>query len=64
MADISIPLLVIILFASFATAVLHGAIGIAGGVIMAAMLAHVIDIKSAVLVMTCAHCIFGTATGR
>ena len=35
MADLSIPLLAFILFASFATAVLHGAIGIAGGVIMA-----------------------------
>lgn len=54
MADLSIPLLVIILFASFATAVLHGAIGMAGGVIMAAMLAHFIGIKSAVPVMTCA----------
>lgn len=54
MADISIPLLVIILFASFATAVLHGAIGMAGGVIMAAMLAHFIGIKTAVPVMTCA----------
>ena len=54
MADFSIPLLVIILFASFATAVLHGAIGMAGGVIMAAMLAHFIGIKSAVPVMTCA----------
>ncbi len=52
MADISIPMLVIILFASFATAVLHGAIGMAGGVIMAAMLAHFIGIKTAVPVMT------------
>jgi uncharacterized membrane protein YfcA len=53
-ADLSIPLLAIVLLASFATAVLHGAIGMAGGVIMAAMLAHFIGIKSAVPVMTCA----------
>lgn len=54
MLDLSLPLLIIILFASFATAVLHGAIGMAGGVIMAAMLAHFIGIKTAVPVMTCA----------
>jgi len=53
-ADISPPLLALILFASFVTAVLHGAIGMAGGVIMAAILAHFIGIKSAVPVMTCA----------
>jgi uncharacterized membrane protein YfcA len=53
-ADLSLPLLGLILFASFATAVLHGAIGMAGGVIMAAILAHVIGIKTAVPVMTCA----------
>jgi uncharacterized membrane protein YfcA len=53
-ADLSLPLLAFILFASFATAVLHGAIGMAGGVIMAAILAHFIGIKSAVPVMTCA----------
>ena len=54
MADFPLPLLAIILFASFATAVLHGAIGMAGGVIMAAILAHFIGIKTAVPVMTCA----------
>ena len=53
-ADISLPLLAFVLFASFATAVLHGAIGMAGGVIMAAILAHFIGIKAAVAVMTCA----------
>ena len=53
-ADLSLPLLALVLFASFATAVLHGSIGMAGGVIMAAILAHFIGIKSAVPVMTCA----------
>ena len=53
-ADLSLPLLGFVLFASFATAVLHGAIGMAGGVIMAAMLAHFIGIKTAVPVMTSA----------
>jgi len=53
-AELSLPLLAAILFASFASAVLHGAIGMAGGVIMAAILAHFIGIKAAVPVMTCA----------
>jgi len=53
-ADLSLPLLAAVLFASFVTAVLHGAIGMAGGVIMAAILAHFIGIKAAVPVMTCA----------
>lgn len=53
-AEFSLPLLAAILFASFLTAVLHGAIGMAGGVIMAAILAHFIGIKTAVPVMTCA----------
>ena len=53
-ADLSLPLLALILFESFASAILHGAIGMAGGVIMAAILAHFIGIKTAVPVMTCA----------
>ena len=53
-ADISPQVLALILFASFASAILHGAIGMAGGIIMAAILAHVIGIKAAVPVMTCA----------
>ena len=53
-ADFSLPLLAALLLASFATGVLHGAIGMAGGVIMAAILAHFIGIKAAVPVMTCA----------
>jgi uncharacterized membrane protein YfcA len=53
-ADISPQVLALILFASFASAILHGAIGMAGGIIMAVILAHVIGIKAAVPVMTCA----------
>jgi uncharacterized membrane protein YfcA len=53
-ADLSVPLLAAILIAAFATAILHGAIGMAGGVIMAAILAHFIGIKAAVPVMTTA----------
>ena len=53
-AELSLPLLAAILLASFATAILHGAIGMAGGVIMAAILAHFIGIKAAVPVMTTA----------
>ena len=40
--------------ASFLTAILHGATGMAGGIMMAAILAHVIGIKVAVPVMTVA----------
>ncbi|MCH8247986.1 MAG: sulfite exporter TauE/SafE family protein [Proteobacteria bacterium] len=53
-ADLSLLVLAFVLLASFATAVLHGAIGMAGGVIMAAILSHFMSIKSAVPVMTCA----------
>lgn len=54
MTDLPGSLLAIILVLSFATAVLHGTIGMAGGVIMAAILANFIGIKNAVPVMTCA----------
>lgn len=54
MADLSVELLILITAASFATGVLHGATGMAGGVVMAAILAHVIGIKAAVPAMTCA----------
>jgi uncharacterized membrane protein YfcA len=40
--------------ASFLTAILHGATGMAGGILMAAILAHIIGIKTAVPVMTVA----------
>lgn len=40
--------------ASLLTAILHGATGMAGGIVMAAILAHVIGIKVAVPVMTVA----------
>ena len=40
--------------ASLLTAILHGAVGMAGGILMAAILAHVIGIKVAVPVMTVA----------
>ena len=39
---------------AFATAVLHGATGMAGGIVMAAILSHLIGIKAAIPVMTCA----------
>lgn len=54
MPELTVELLVLITAASFATGVLHGSTGMAGGVVMAAILAHVIGIKAAVPVMTCA----------
>ncbi|MDH3531620.1 MAG: sulfite exporter TauE/SafE family protein [Gammaproteobacteria bacterium] len=51
--DVNLILLVIAA-ASFLTGVLHGGTGMAGGVVMAAILAHIIGIKAAVPVMTVA----------
>ena len=51
--DVNLILLAIAA-ASFLTGLLHGATGMAGGVVMAAILAHLIGIKAAVPVMTVA----------
>ncbi len=48
------PVFVAIFAAAIATGALHGATGMAGGVVMAAFLAHIVGIKVAVPVMTCA----------
>ncbi len=53
-ADLGLPLLAAILAAGFATGTLHGATGMAGGVVMAALLAHPIGVKAAVPAMTVA----------
>lgn len=52
--DLGLPVLLLIGVAAFLTAILHGATGMAGGIVMAAILAHVIGIKTAVPVMTVA----------
>ena len=52
--DLGIPLLAAITIASLLTGVLHGATGMAGGIVMASILAHLIGIKAAVPVMTVA----------
>ena len=54
MLDFSASAMVTIAAAAFLTGILHGMTGMAGGVVMAAILAHVIGIKAAVPVMTCA----------
>ncbi|MEM8983439.1 MAG: sulfite exporter TauE/SafE family protein, partial [Pseudomonadota bacterium] len=54
MAELPIVTLAWLALAAFATGVIHGATGLAGGVVMAAILAHVIGIKAAVPVMTAA----------
>lgn len=46
--------LVLIAVCAFVTAVLHGATGMAGGLIMAAILSHIIGVKAAIPVITCA----------
>ena len=52
--DFSIVTFAVIAVCAFATAVLHGATGMAGGIVMAAILSHLIGIKAAIPVMTCA----------
>lgn len=52
--ELGIPLLAAITVASLLTGILHGATGMAGGIVMASILAHLIGIKAAVPVMTVA----------
>jgi len=52
--DYSRSLLLIIGLSAFFTGVLHGATGMAGGVVMTAILSHLLGIKTAIPVMTCA----------
>lgn len=54
MLGLSAPAMAAIITAALLTGILHGATGMAGGVAMAAILAHFIGIKAAVPVMTCA----------
>ena len=53
-AGIAPSILLFIGVAALLTAILHGATGMAGGIVMAAILAHLIGIKAAVPVMTVA----------
>ncbi len=46
--------LMLVIVVAFATSVIHGATGMAGGVIMAAILSHFLGIKVAIPVTTCA----------
>ena len=52
--DLGLPILAAITVASLLTGVLHGATGMAGGIVMASILAHLIGIKAAVPAMTVA----------
>ena len=52
--DLELPILAAIAVASLLTGILHGATGMAGGIVMASILAHLIGIKAAVPVMTVA----------
>lgn len=54
MLELSAPVLILLLACAFITGVLHGAVGLAGGVILAAVLAHLVGLKTAVPIMTCA----------
>jgi len=53
-ADFSASLLAVIGLCAFLTGMLHGATGMAGGVVMTAILSHLLGIKVAIPVMTCA----------
>ena len=52
--ELGVPVLAAIAVAAVLTGILHGATGMAGGIIMASILAHLIGIKSAVPVITVA----------
>jgi len=52
--ELGLPLLLFIAVATFLTAILHGATGMAGGILMAVILSHFLGIKTAVSVMTVA----------
>lgn len=54
MFDLPYYLLLLIAVSALLTATVHGATGLAGGVLMAAILAHILGIKAAIPVMTCA----------
>lgn len=54
MFDLSLYMLLLIAVSALLTAMVHGATGLAGGVLMAAILAHALGIKVAIPVMTCA----------
>ena len=52
--DYSITILALMLVCALFTGILHGATGMAGGIVMAAILSHQIGIKTAIPVMTVA----------
>lgn len=54
LADLSLLAWLLIIVAAFMSGLLHGATGMAGGVVMVAALSHIIDIKSAIVAMTVA----------
>jgi uncharacterized membrane protein YfcA len=54
MPDLALWVLVAIAVASLLTGILHGAIGMAGGIVMASILAHLVGIRTAVPIMTVA----------
>ena len=52
--DLSLAVFLIIIGAAFCAGTLHGATGMAGGIIMAAILSHILGIKEAIPVISCA----------
>lgn len=52
--DYSLAMLGLLAGFAFLTGILHGAVGLAGGVVMTAILSHFMSIKVAIPVMTCA----------
>lgn len=54
LSEVSLWLCLVIVVSAFVTGVLHGATGMLGGIVMAALLSQIIGIKQAIPVMTCA----------
>lgn len=58
--ELAPAVLLLVLVVAFLSAILHGATGMAGGIVMAAILSHILGIKQTIPVISCAlvfsHC--------
>lgn len=52
--ELTLTALLVIVVSAFLSGVLHGATGVAGGILMAAILSNIIGVKMAIPAMTCA----------
>lgn len=53
LVDLSLLLVLVMLLSAFLAAILHGATGLAGGVVLVAILSHLVGVKLAIPIVTC-----------